>query len=48
MDIAIKAYYDFCENNNLVYQQPSTNSSVIDQEYELARYEISTGEILIP
>lgn len=55
-DDAVEAYRKYCKKNLLIYSQPSDILSEIRSQYvylaningRLARYEIKTGEILVP
>lgn len=53
---AVEAYQKYCEANALIFSQPSESLSDVTRRYvllrntngHLARYEISTGTILVP
>lgn len=54
-EAAVDAYYRFCDDNGIIFQQPCPYSSVVGRKYVylnninglLAKYIIKSGEITI-
>ncbi len=54
-DDAVSAYYQYCNDNGIIFQQPCPYSSVVGRKYVylnninglLARYIIASGEITV-